>query len=55
MFGNTVGKPSSGTFVTLWPVEFSFVWFRAFEFGCDLIEISLIDLCCDVFVRDPPY
>ena len=30
--------------VTLLPVEFSFVRFRAFWFGCDLLEISLIAL-----------
>ena len=47
MFWNTtvvVGRPSSGTLVTLLPVEFSFVRFRAFWFGCDLLEISLIAL-----------
>ena len=44
MYWNTAGIQSSGTFVTLWPVEVSFFRSRTFQGGCDLLEISLVAL-----------
>ena len=53
MYWSTVGIPSSGTFVKLWPVEVSFVRFRTFNLVVIYSRSPLLR-CCDAFCRDPP-